>query len=283
MGAVRVVYPRRPSCAHRPALALHPRWRLFFYLAAVSAVGFALDSALLLVAALCCDLVVDGTHGPQPVGFLRPSCRRIAARRCARPHRHGLRPWRARRRASARLDNVHHTGAVLGAADGGSGTRASCLSSTFHRSFGPLTGPLGLITPVHHQRQRPLRHARDHRSAHLPAAVAIVLGAVVIVTSTTAAGWIEWNYLGYEGKASWPLYEQINYFLATLAPGRVMVEHGQKLDEFGTPRAFKYHPLLDRSADHGRDPDGGLVHGSLPLHQSGGAVQGGQQRHHRRE
>ena len=72
--------------------------------------------------------------------------------------------------------------------------------------------------------------------------VAIVLGAVVIVTSTTAAGWIQWNYSGYEGKANWTQYKQINDFLATLAPGRVMVEHGQKLDEFGTPRAFEIIP-----------------------------------------
>ena len=72
--------------------------------------------------------------------------------------------------------------------------------------------------------------------------VAIVLGAVVIVTSTTAAGWIKWNYSGYEGKANWPQYKEINDFLDTLAPGRVMVEHNQKLDEFGTPRAFEIIP-----------------------------------------
>ena len=72
--------------------------------------------------------------------------------------------------------------------------------------------------------------------------VAIVLGAVVIVTSSTAAGWIKWNYEGYEGKANWNQYKQINDFLGTLAPGRVMVEHGDKLDEFGTPRAFEIIP-----------------------------------------
>lgn len=71
---------------------------------------------------------------------------------------------------------------------------------------------------------------------------AIVLGAVIIITSTTAAGWIKWNYSGYEGKDSWTQYHQINEFLDTLPPGRVMVEHGQKLDEFGTPRAFEIIP-----------------------------------------
>ena len=73
--------------------------------------------------------------------------------------------------------------------------------------------------------------------------VAIVLGAVVIVTSTTAAGWIRWNYSGYEGKTNWEQYNSINEFIATLdPPGRVMVEHGQKIDEFGTPRAFEIIP-----------------------------------------
>jgi hypothetical protein len=73
--------------------------------------------------------------------------------------------------------------------------------------------------------------------------VAIVLGAVLVVTSTTAASWIRWNYSGYEGKANWTQYQEINNFIATLnPPGRVMVEHGQKLDEFGTPRAFEIIP-----------------------------------------
>lgn len=72
--------------------------------------------------------------------------------------------------------------------------------------------------------------------------VAIVLGAVIIITSTTAAGWIKWNYSGYEGKTNWSQYEEINDFIATLTPGRVMVEHSQKIDEFGTPRAFEIIP-----------------------------------------
>ncbi len=77
--------------------------------------------------------------------------------------------------------------------------------------------------------------------------VAVVLGATVILVSNTAAGWIRWNYTGYEGKASWWQYKEINDFLDTLSPpGRVMVEHGQKLDEFGTPRAFEIIPYWTR-------------------------------------
>ena len=80
------------------------------------------------------------------------------------------------------------------------------------------------------------------RRVYVPV-VAIVLGAVVIVTSTTAAGWIRWNYSGYEGKTNWEQYNSINEFIATLdPPGRVMVEHGQKIDQFGTPRAFEIIP-----------------------------------------
>jgi len=80
------------------------------------------------------------------------------------------------------------------------------------------------------------------RRVYVPV-TAIVIGAVLVITSTTAAGWIKWNYSGYEGKANWLEYKQILDFLDTLEPqGRVMTEHGQKIDEFGTPRAFEIIP-----------------------------------------
>ena len=80
------------------------------------------------------------------------------------------------------------------------------------------------------------------RRVYVPV-TAIVIGAVLVITSTTAAGWIKWNYSGYEGKANWPQYKQILDYLDTLEPqGRVMTEHGQKIDEFGTPRAFEIIP-----------------------------------------
>jgi hypothetical protein len=86
-----------------------------------------------------------------------------------------------------------------------------------------------------------LRGATSRR-IYIPV-VAIVIGAVLVITSTTAGGWIKWNYSGYEGKGQWTQYHEINEFLDTLTPtGRVMVEHGQKLDEFGTPRAFEIIP-----------------------------------------
>ena len=97
----------------------------------------------------------------------------------------------------------------------------------------------------------------------------------------TAAGWIKWNYSGYEGKAKWPQYKQINNFIDTLAarPG----DGGARPEDRRVRHAprLRDHPLLDRAADHGGHPHGGLLHGSLPLHQPGGAVEAGQQRHHR--
>lgn len=77
--------------------------------------------------------------------------------------------------------------------------------------------------------------------------VAVVLGVVVVIGSTTAYGWIQWNYEGYENKAAWPQYKQINDFIASQPPGRVMVEHNDKIDKFGTPRAFEILPYWSPS------------------------------------
>lgn len=84
-------------------------------------------------------------------------------------------------------------------------------------------------------------HGRTARRIYVPL-LAVVTGAVLMVTCTTAASWIKWNYSGYEGKAKWTEYKEILDYLSTLPPGRVMVEHGDKLDEFGTPRAFEIIP-----------------------------------------
>jgi hypothetical protein len=87
------------------------------------------------------------------------------------------------------------------------------------------------------------------RRVYVPV-VAIVLGAVIVITSTTAGGWIKWNYSGYESKPAYPQYKQILDFLDTLdPPGRVMTEHGQKVDEFGTPRAFEIIPYWTKDMD----------------------------------
>jgi uncharacterized membrane protein len=82
---------------------------------------------------------------------------------------------------------------------------------------------------------------RTARRIYVPL-VAIILGIVVMMTSHTAFSWIRWNYTGYEGKPMWTQYQQINDFIAKLPQGRVMTEHSQKIDEFGTPRAFEIIP-----------------------------------------
>ena len=135
---------------------------------------------------------------------------------------------------------------------------------------------------VHGDDVRPLPPARrTARRVYVPV-VAVVIGAVLVITSTTAGGWIKWNYSGYEGKPDWAQYKEINDFLDTLEPrARVMIEHGEKLDEFGTPRAFEIIPYWTERGHHGRHPDGGLLHGRLPLHQPGGALRAAEQRHHR--
>lgn len=87
---------------------------------------------------------------------------------------------------------------------------------------------------------------RTARRVHIPVMALVVVAAAGLL-STTAAGWINWNYSGYESKAGWPQYKEINDFLDTLdPPGRVLVEHGNKLDEFGTPRAFEIIPYWTR-------------------------------------
>ena len=100
--------------------------------------------------------------------------------------------------------------------------------------------------------------------------VAVVLGAAVLLTSQTTvvrmelqaigkafgvdqqaaeklanetpAAVIQWNYTGFEGKPVYNEYRQINDFIASLPPGRVMVEHSETIEEFGTGRAFELIP-----------------------------------------
>lgn len=56
--------------------------------------------------------------------------------------------------------------------------------------------------------------------------------------------WIAWNYEGFEGKAAWNQFKQINDYLASLPPGRVMHEYSNSHNKFGTPRAFESIPLF---------------------------------------
>lgn len=75
-----------------------------------------------------------------------------------------------------------------------------------------------------------------------PVLIAVGLAIAVAFGSATAAGWINWNYSGYERKAPWPAYREALDYLSSLPEGRVMWEHSSTLDKFGTPRIFELIP-----------------------------------------
>jgi hypothetical protein len=73
----------------------------------------------------------------------------------------------------------------------------------------------------------------------------LILG-YVFATVTFTPSWIQWNYSGFEGKTTWPLFQQINGFISHL-PGdaRVAFEHDNgDYNEFGSERAFELLPLF---------------------------------------
>lgn len=57
-------------------------------------------------------------------------------------------------------------------------------------------------------------------------------------------GWIRWNYTGYEKKESYSGFRRIMRFMSRLPKGRVMWEHGGKIDKYGTPLAFMTLPYF---------------------------------------
>jgi len=57
--------------------------------------------------------------------------------------------------------------------------------------------------------------------------------------------WVHWNYSGFEGKRTWPLYSQINDLLrGSVQDPRVLFEHSEQDNAFGTPRAWESLPLF---------------------------------------
>ena len=107
----------------------------------------------------------------------------------------------------------------------------------------------------------PKRHS-DYILGVLAAAIAAV--AVFGVGNRVADDWIKWNYSGFEGKTQWASYNEINEYIKGLPPGRVMIEHANAIDKFGTPRAFE---LLPYFASH-PTMEGTLMEASLtaPFH-----------------
>lgn len=57
--------------------------------------------------------------------------------------------------------------------------------------------------------------------------------------------WLNWNFDGYEKKAPWKLFERINnHIRGDLNDPRVVFEHSQAHNRFGTSRAFENLPLF---------------------------------------
>jgi tetratricopeptide (TPR) repeat protein len=57
--------------------------------------------------------------------------------------------------------------------------------------------------------------------------------------------WLTWNYSGYEQKGPWPVFKGLNDHLAgTIEDPRVVFEHAQDHNRFGSSRAFENLPLF---------------------------------------
>jgi len=57
--------------------------------------------------------------------------------------------------------------------------------------------------------------------------------------------WLTWNYSGYEGKPSWDLFHSINeHVRGDLNSPRMVFEHAQTHNRFGSSRAFENLPLF---------------------------------------
>ena len=81
--------------------------------------------------------------------------------------------------------------------------------------------------------------------AALVVLIAIVILAMVTISTTFIPSWIQWNYSGFEGKPDYPQFKEINNALAgSLQHPRVMFEHSSIHNKFGTTRAFESLPYF---------------------------------------
>jgi len=78
----------------------------------------------------------------------------------------------------------------------------------------------------------------------LPLIVYLMVILWIAPNVTFIKGWIKWNYEGFEGKKSWPLFQQINGYLEKTGPGRVVYEHSPDHNQFGSERAFENLPYF---------------------------------------
>ncbi len=77
----------------------------------------------------------------------------------------------------------------------------------------------------------------------------IVVILLVFKSVTFIPYWLQWNYDGFEHKENWPTYQAINEFLdGDFNEPRVVYEHSQLHNTFGTERAFENLPLFSGRA-----------------------------------
>jgi tol-pal system protein YbgF len=79
----------------------------------------------------------------------------------------------------------------------------------------------------------------------IPVALTIPVFLWVDHYEKNVKSWIAWNYTGFEGKAMWPAFSEINKTLkGTIQDPRVVYEHSSSHNSAGTPRAFESLPLF---------------------------------------
>ena len=80
---------------------------------------------------------------------------------------------------------------------------------------------------------------------------AILVAAIVWTGMQTGpvSDWAKWNYEGFEAKAAWPVFQQINRKLkGDFNDPRVVFEHSELHNSFGSSRAFESLPLFSGRA-----------------------------------
>ena len=83
----------------------------------------------------------------------------------------------------------------------------------------------------------------------IPLIFIIITISWVNYNETYIGDWVKWNYEGFENKRTWPTYNGVNQFLeGDFNDPRVVYEHAQHHNIFGTPRAFESLPLFANRA-----------------------------------
>ena len=83
--------------------------------------------------------------------------------------------------------------------------------------------------------------------------LAMVVSVAWVASVSFATGWATWNFVGYEGKETWPEYEAVLRTVAELEPGRVQWEHNANLQRFGTPMALMLLPYWTEGTHHSQE------------------------------